>query len=233
MATSITDLRVSVLLRLGDPASDVWSTGEIEDYIKEGYRDFLHRGQFFWLQATLGDVASQALYTLPSDLVYLERATWNKGTMIPLRTHDLAAKDPDFLTATGEPRAFSLDGDGVVSLRKFPIPTVNGAGDLDTKIEYIAQAPAAFTHLTMPEHYVTHVRHYAMARALKRESAGQDLVLSKHFMSRYNLGLNRSIARRNRTLSWSGPIAGKRRSRDRRMRFARVNIPDTITGYNS
>lgn len=45
------------------------------------------------------------------------------------------------------------------------------------------------------ERFVKHVEHYAQSKALERDGPGQDLVLSQHFMQRFEDGVSRMIRR--------------------------------------
>ncbi len=49
----------------------------------------------------------------------------------------------------------------------------------------------------IPERYQVYVRHYALARAYERDGDGQDLALSEHYQSRYEVGVERMLRRKN------------------------------------
>lgn len=235
MATTLRSIRTDALLRLGDPDQDVWKTNEeINDYIKEAYDRFIFLTRFLWKSATLADVATTAVTTLPADFLFLDRATWNHGTLIALKSLELAARDETFETRTGEPQAYTLDGDGVLGFRKYPAPSVNGSGDNDTRIEYFyrpADLSSDTTALQIPDVYAKVVRHYVLARALEREGPGQDEKLSQHFMSRFEEGVKRAIERTRRAESRRMPSIGARAVRRRKLSDMEPNIPSVLTGF--
>lgn len=232
MATTLSELRTDVLLRLGDIEQSIWKEAEINGFIREGYDRFTFLTKILWKQDPLPDVASQAVYVLPSDLQFLERVTWNEERINPITQSLLAAYDATYETReTATPVAYSLDGDGVGNLRKYPAPSVNGSGVKDTTIEYYrrgADLATENTALEVADFCVKAIRHFAISLALEMEGDGQDLEMAKHYMGRFSDVVNRVVKRRRRMHARSNRSMGSR-GVDRKLPGLSPNYPDLIT----
>lgn len=138
MAKYFTEQVTAVLARLGDSTQSIWTRTEIGNYIQEGYDDLTLRTGMLWKKAApsgLDDVASQATYTLPTDLYKIERITWKKKRLIPLRASELQREDPRYETTTGDVWGYIQDGDGIGTIRKVRIPASTVSGNVS--IEYL------------------------------------------------------------------------------------------------
>lgn len=114
-----------VLTRLGDTDQTVWTSAEIEAYLKEGYDEMAYRTVAFWDTAYLDDVADQATHDLPESVYDVERATWNNKRLVALKANDLLQLDSLYRTTTGLVESYTLDQDGLRKFRKYRIPTLS------------------------------------------------------------------------------------------------------------
>ena len=200
MARTLTQTRTDVLTYLGDTASAIWSTTEIDSYIKEGYDDLCLRTGILWVKddpAGLQPVAGTGTYTLPTDLYKIERMTWNSKRMVPLYPEEAARIDPRYRTTQGLPEAYIVEGDGLGTIRYFRVPS---ATDSLISIEYQRRGAALSSgsvELELPDRYVDYVTWFAMGRALERDGTGQDIDLANHFKERYAAGLTRIKRRKS------------------------------------
>lgn len=200
MARTLLQTRTDVLTYLGDTANAIWSTAEIDSYIKEGYDDLCRKTGILWKKdapAGLQPVAGTGTYTLPTDLYKIERMTWNAKRMCPLYPEEAARLDPRYRVTQGNPEAYIVDGDGVGTIRYFRVPS---ASDLLISIEYQrrgATLATGATELELPDRYVDYVTWFAMGRALERDGTGQDLELASFFSERYADGLKRIKRRKS------------------------------------
>ena len=66
------------------------------------------------------------------------------------------------------------------------------------RIEYRREAIplGSFQNFEIQDRYTVYVRHFAQAKALRREGPGQDLELAAHFMGRYEAGVERMLRRK-------------------------------------
>lgn len=200
MARTLTQTRTDVLAYLGDSASAIWSTAEIDQYIKEGYDDLCIKTGILWIKAApagLQPVAGTGTYTLPTDLYKIERMTWDKKRMSPLYPEEAARLDPRYRSTQGNPECYIVEGDGLGVIRYFRVPS---ASDSLISIEYQRRGAALSSgsvELELPDRYVDYVTWFAMGRALERDGTGQDLELSQHFKERYAAGLSRIKKRKS------------------------------------
>jgi hypothetical protein len=200
MARTLLQTRTDVLTYLGDSASGIWSTAEVDSYIKEGYDDLCLRTGILWKKdapAGIQPVAGTGTYTLPTDLYKIERMTWNKKRMLPLSAEEAARRDPRYRATQGLPEAYIVEGDGLGTVRYFRVPS---ATDSLISIEYQrrgATLSLSSTELELPDRYVDYVTWFAMSRALERDGTGQDLELSAFFRDRYLAGLARIKKRKS------------------------------------
>lgn len=205
MAT-LQDVREAAALRLGDSTYAIWTSAELTMYVKEGQDDLVRRTGLLWKKDTpagLVPVASTGTYTLPTDLVQLERLTYKNLKMFPLTRNQAEAKDPLYRTSTGEIRYYILEGDGIGTVRYVPVPSANGAAS-DISIEYQRRAATLSTDgtsLDIPDRYADYVRHYVMWKAYERNGPGQNLKAAKHYELRYTEGIARILRRKSQTHS--------------------------------
>lgn len=265
---SLAWLVTEVLTRLGDTDQTVWSSAEIESYLKEGYDEMAYRTAAFWDTAYLDDVLSQATYTLPTDVYDVERATWNNRKIPALKARDLRQLDWNYLSASGQVEAYTIDQDGLRTLRKYRVPNgsksievtswgnprdLSDLGHSETSQWGIARTIPEIKGPTQPwgiprnfnldtnntrieitrrgrkltsinsevefdDRYIKYIRCFALARALERESPGQDKQLSEHYLSRYHDGIGRIVKRKARFRArparrFGGGIRKRRRPR--------------------
>lgn len=95
-----------------------------------------------------------AVHRLPSELVEIERAVWNKRRIEPLYSSELESSDSQYQTQQGEVLGYVRDKDGPRSFRKWRIPssaadeyTITGYGYTAnyTASWEVDEAPATFT----------------------------------------------------------------------------------------
>lgn len=206
MAKTLAQARTAVQTTLGDTSAAIWSAGEIDGYLAEGYRDLCRRVGVLWKRDTQDDTAGTALYQLPADLLVLERVTWKDKKIIPARMRQLQRFEPSFLTTEGDVYAYILDGDGPNLMRKVRIPAETAVGR--TRLEYQRRplALSASQDFEIPDYMVKYVQWFAQARCLERNGIGQDLAFSKHFKDRYELAVARLLVRKAR---WTGARTGR------------------------
>lgn len=146
----------------------------------------------------------KAVYDLPDNLIQMERVTWDNRRIEPLTIQEIERADWQFLTQTGQPQGYAMEGDGLRQLRKWPIPEVSATGTtLNTKIEYFRKGTALSgdsSEFELPDRYVKYCRNYAMFRCLEREGPGQSLTLAAFWRSRWSEGIGRLIKRRSALL---------------------------------
>lgn len=204
MAKTLTAVTTEVLYRLGDTAEDVWTTAEIQSYLKEAYDLLAILTGFFWDRETLSDVADQATYTLPTKVYEVERVTWNQAKITAMTSTELIELDYQYMTTKGDVEAYVLDMDGLRTLRKYRIPNANGSGVRDTIIEFTRRGSAltgGASQFEFPDQCVKYCRHFALASALERESPGQDLELAGHYKARFEDGVKRVLNRKRKIAS--------------------------------
>jgi hypothetical protein len=64
-----------------------------------------------------------AVHQLPTELIEIERALWNKRRIEPLRSSELEFADAQYQTQQGEVMGYLRDKDGIRSFRKWRIPS--------------------------------------------------------------------------------------------------------------
>jgi len=201
MAT-LADVRTAAALRLGDSGFTIWASAELTVYVKEGQADLVRKTGCLWFKsdhANLVPVAAQGTYTLPSDLLLLERLTYQKMKMFPLTRRDAEMRDPLYRTTEGLPRYYIMEGDGIGTIRYVHVPSAAGAAT-DVSIEYQRRAAtlsADGTALDIPDRYADYVRHYVMWKAYERDGPGQNLKMADHYRIRYEEGIARMLKRKD------------------------------------
>lgn len=142
----------------------------------------------------------KAVYELPSDLIQIERATWDNYRIDPLNSAELQLANSRYLFETGNPRGYLMDGDGLRKLRKWPIPSASATGTTSNfKIEFSRQGSSvsdATDEFELPGRYSKYLRHYACWRCLEREGKGQDLPLANFWKTLYEAGIGRMLERK-------------------------------------
>ena len=128
MAKTRAEIRDEVLTRLGDTANLIWSNDEIDDLIRQGYRVFIVSTKLLWGRQWIDDIAGQALYKLPDEVLEVERVTWDDHPLIPKTDCELRAMDGNYERTVGRVEYYSIDS--LRRLRKYRIPkkTVNSKG---------------------------------------------------------------------------------------------------------
>jgi len=142
----------------------------------------------------------KAVYDLPTDLIRIERATWDNRRIDPLYSSELEPLDAQYHTRKGNPQGYVMDKDGLRVLRKVPIPTAETTATTNNfKIEYIRKGSAVSADgdtFELPDRYTKYLRHYACWRCLEREGPGQDLQLGAFWKNLYESGVARMIRRK-------------------------------------
>lgn len=138
---------------------------------------------------------------LPTDLLKLERLTYDSEAIEPKFSTEMETLDHLYKTETEDDVRFWIwDQDGIMKLRLYPASGQTGT----IKIEYYKRGTdlsGDSVEFDLPDYMVIYIRHFAMARALARESSGQDLELAGHFMQRYEIGVQRTLDRKSRLRS--------------------------------
>jgi len=201
-------LRTDILYRLGDSKSENWSAAEINSYIQEGYNHLVRAVNLLWDITYLNDSADIAEYALPTDLLMVDRVTWNWKRIEPLSHRQLRGSDGQYRSTSGSPEGYTLDEDGLETIRLWPVPSVSISPDPtdeefdedpnNTRVEYFKRATALSADtdsFKLTDAHVRYLRFFALWKALERQGDGQDLKLAEHYKARYFLGVQR-IGRR-------------------------------------
>jgi hypothetical protein len=192
----------SALNWLGDSTNTNWTNAEVQNYIQEGYDRLVLTTECLWTKDYLDDVAGTATYTLPGNCTKIDRVTWNWRRLPAATFSELSRIDREFRTTQGQPLTFSNDSDGLLTLRKYPIPSATataGADTNNTRIEYFKRGAALSVDgsgFDIPDRYVKYVKWFAIFRCLERNGSGQDLKMAAHFKARYDAGVMRMLKRR-------------------------------------
>jgi hypothetical protein len=200
MAT-LQDVRDAAELRLGDTGNAIWAEAELTIYVKEGQADLVRRTGCLWVRdqpAGLIPTASTGTYTLPTNLIQLERITYQNIKMYPLTHRQAAMRDPLYRTTEGVPRFYLLETDGIGTIRYVSVPADTGAAT-DITVEYQKRAATLATDgtsLDIPDRYADYVRHFVMWKAYERDGPGQNLKMANHYLARYEEGIARMLKRR-------------------------------------
>lgn len=200
--------------RLGDAGQTKWSDQEVQDKIRAGYDQFVIRTGILWVRTNTGmdDVAHQALYTVPTDLIQIERVSYRGYRIEPISRRQAMTLDPQFQSTEGQVIAWVFDGDGLRVLRKIRIPAgVGTAGD--TQLEYQRRMVFQATVLDpseLPDYMDKYARFYALAKCYEREGEGQDLTASDHYMLRFEMGVTLALDRKEKAAAIRTRIIGGR-----------------------
>lgn len=164
LVTRIADL-------ISDPNNTRWTAAQKQARIEEWQVRFVLDTRCLRTNTAHNVQAGTREYSLPSDLLFIERVTLNG---IELRQID--RKDVDFYTnsnwatQTGTPTYYYADlnpgasGDGY-ELGLIPIPTANDAGSSNLTIEYTRHPPALSSDSSVPfsAHELLYPYHTAIA----------------------------------------------------------------------
>jgi len=203
VAETLTTVTNKVLYLLGDSDQDIWAATEVKQYIKEGYNLLIRTAKPLWAQTYLNDVAGTALATLPADCLLVDRVTWNWQRIRQLSARQLRGVDPRFQSSSGPVRAYTLENDGLDKLRKWLVPATTATEDQDdnnTRLEYFKRAATLgdASEFDLPDRCVKFLRFYAMSKCLGRKGKGQDPKMAKHYMARFETGVQRMVRRTSR-----------------------------------
>lgn len=215
MAKTLLVIRTEVATRLGDATlSRYWSAAEIDGYIREGFSEFCARTGILWKRSNAGcdDVAHQALYNLPTELLQIERVSYQGYRIEPISRHQAIVLDPRFESTEGQVVAWMTELDGLRKLRKVRIPAANGTVD-DTQLEYQRQMVAMTLpgHTSeLPNYQDKYPRFYALSRAYEREGEGQNFNAADHYMLRFEQGVTLALARKEKAQATRTRILGGR-----------------------
>jgi hypothetical protein len=198
LAKTLANVTTEVETILNDTANTVWSEAELQSYIKEGFDDLCIQTELLWKRdtTTLASVASQATYTLPSDLYKIERITEDDIKLDPVNPEELEVTDPQYRSLTGTVYGYIVSGDGLGTLRKVRIPS----GTATCVLEYVrrgATLSTGATALDIPDRHVKYVRFFALGRAYERDGPGQNIKAAEHFMTRFKVGVLRLRKRKS------------------------------------
>ena len=184
----------------------VFTTTQVENALKDAYREFCRTTGVLFTKAEpsgIQDVASTATYTLPTDLLQLERVSYLSKLIYPFRSEQLTQEDATCLSMEGTVIGYILDGDGPTKLRKYRIPAATET-DSRTSIEYTRQGAtltSSDTGFEVPPWMVRYIECYAISRLLRRNGVAQDLKFADHFHQRYLAGVKRVLTRKSKFLS--------------------------------
>lgn len=201
---------------INEVTGSVFTTPVITVALKEGYDIFCRATEVLCSDGEpsgLQDIAHQATYTLPTDLLSVERMSYLGRTIYPLRSEQLTQLDNTALTMEGVVIGYILDGDGVNLVRKYRIPAVTDSSSA-THLDWLRRgADLDSTHYQIPPYMVRITWYYALSKLLRRDGVTQDLKFSDHFQERYLNGVQRIIRRKSKYLTrrmgvlGSGPAA--------------------------
>lgn len=217
MADTLASVRTEVSYRLGDSTFQIWASAEIDSYVKRGYDEFCIRTGILWKRSNTGldDVAAQATYSLPAELYEVERLSYKGYRIEPISRTQAMMLDPRFESTTGGVISYMLEGDGLRTLRKIRVPTINGTAG-DTQAEFTRRgADLGSNNFELPHFMVKYVRFYAMARAMEREGKGQDTEAAEHYMGRFEQGVAMALDRKEAVQATRTRILGSNEGKRR------------------
>lgn len=194
------EMSTAILYRLGDTEEKIWSTAEIQSYVRAGYDELTFLSRALWIKASpagLDDVDGQAIHTVPEDLLGVERITWDSKRLHPFTVQEAERYFPNYQTQQGQVIGYLMESDGLRVLRKIMIPNQTVAGLIS--IEYWRRGTLladSSSEIELPIRYTKYIQWYALWKALGREGAGQDLKLSQHYGERWVDGVDRLSKRR-------------------------------------
>lgn len=203
-AREAVERRLGINRTSGNVPSTLWSASEINDRLQEGYDDFCLRTGVLWKKdspAALDDVASTATYTLPTEVLVIERCVWDSRMIRPQDRRWLEQHHPAFETQTGDVWGYLLEGDGLRILRKVNVPSTSSSTAFG--IEYVRRGLALSDSqgFEIPDHMVKFIRFYALWKCLERDGPGQDVKFADHYQTRYLTGVRRALVRKSRLRS--------------------------------
>ena len=114
-------------LRAGDALFGMMThTAEWErDYFEQdGLGHDLANHNYHWEKALIDDETYRAAYPLPSDLLELERATWNNRRLTPMEPSVVETQDTRYEQEKGPVEAYLVSKDGWNRFRKWRVPNV-------------------------------------------------------------------------------------------------------------
>lgn len=125
------ELRDQIKRRLGIeadiPLNQIWTDAELNSYIQEAYLRFARESRLLFSMDTIKGLDSTATYTIPSDVVQLERALWDGNRIPPSTSRDLRKNLATYRSSEGEPFTYCLDEDGPSTIRLANIPSADGS----------------------------------------------------------------------------------------------------------
>lgn len=198
MSKTLANLRDDTETRLGDTANTIWAEVELTSYIKEGYDELCLSTLMLWKRIAGALTAGTGTYTMPAEIYKFDRLTYNGIRMVPWTAREARERNAYFQTTQGLPYAYTMEADGLSTIRMIPVPSVTTTTTL--YVEYFrrgAVLSADGTALEIPDRYTDYVVWYAMARALERDGRGQDTELAAHYQGRYLEGLKRIKKRKS------------------------------------
>lgn len=122
MTVSLEDIRGDVAYQLSDTGGAIWTSAEIEEYVKQGYDDLLMKTCVLWETAYLEDETGVATATVPADLYEIDRASWNYRRLDPVSSSQLEKIDSRYHLTAGEVIGYLQDKDGLRTFRKYRVP---------------------------------------------------------------------------------------------------------------
>lgn len=207
MSVTLGAIKTAAGTHLGDVAHTIWEGGELGSYAKEGYDNLVRSTGMRWKKDTpagLVPVASTGTYTLPTDLLLIERLTWKRIKLEPIRpTEAELIAGPLYRTTTGDIHSYIVDGDGINTVRYVRVPAANGAAS-DISIEYQQRGAVLSSDtiaIEIPDRYGKYIRWFVMWKALERDGPGQNLELAEHYRERYHGAVARVLRRKQRASS--------------------------------
>lgn len=217
MAKTLLVIATEVASTLGDSGFQKWSRAEIDAKIRHGFDEFCQRTGVMWKRDNTGfdDVAHQALYDFPVDLLQIERVSYKGYRIEPISRRYGMAMDQRFLITEGQVIGWMADGDGLRKLRKIRIPA--GAGTAgDTQVEYTRRmvAMTADGHTSeLPNYMDKYARFWALSKCYEREGEGQNLDAADHYMLRFEMGVDLALARKEKAAARRTRVLGGREGR--------------------
>jgi len=174
----------------------VWSDTTIDYHIIESYGAFCMQAKALYARTDVGDVASQADYSLPTAFQQLIRCTWDDMTVPQRFETELSNADKNWDTEEGDVIGFTLDTITGL-LRKWKIPATTDATKF--KVEYYSRGTslsADATEFDLPVWMVDIIEFRCVAMLLGQESDGQDLEGSGWWMQQWMEGIHKVRTKR-------------------------------------
>lgn len=201
MGKALSDVVSQTSVLLGDSTNTIWSQAELQEYVKLGYKRLLRETKAVWKQQYVNDQDGVSDAPLPSDLIEIDRATWNAKPLSIESEGTVMYRDDQYLNEdeTGDqPTALFISGTS--TLRKYPVPNTTitstqpaaptTAEVLNTRLEYFSSGVDLDTYaFEIPDYWSRTVRFFALWKAYSRKGKGHNKKMGEFYSKRWDMDI--------------------------------------------